>query len=202
MDVRTLCLAVLYQGEASGYEIKKAFKEGAFSHFQDASFGSIYPALGRLSTEGLVECTQMAQEKRPDKKVYKLTQSGEDTLITSLLAPPTPDRFTSDFFFVLYFAELLPLPQVIKLLDQRISFYKETIERMTQCDPASLPTGRRLCHGLGLTVYQNSLTYLEENKERFITELRSQHETPRTSSPDTKTKDINLKQIDTNRHAS
>ncbi|WP_417454211.1 PadR family transcriptional regulator [Kiloniella sp.] len=197
MDVRTLCLAVLYQGEASGYEIKKAFQEGAFSHFQDASFGSIYPALGRLSSEGLVECTQMAQEKRPDKKVYKLTQSGEDSLITSLLTPPTPDKFTSDFFFVLYFAELLPLPQVIKLVDQRISFYQEIIERMTKCDPAALPTGRRLCHGLGLTVYQNSLAYLEENKERFIAELRSQNTIHTSSAPDT-----NRTQIETNRHIS
>ena len=197
MDVRTLCLAVLYQGEASGYEIKKAFQEGAFSHFQDASFGSIYPALGRLSSEGLVECTQMAQEKRPDKKVYKLTQSGEDSLITSLLTPPTPDKFTSDFFFVLYFAELLPLPQVIKLVDQRISFYQEIIERMTTCDPTALPTGRRLCHGLGLTVYQNSLAYLEENKERFIAELRSQNTIHTSSDADT-----NLTQVETNRHIS
>lgn len=197
MDVRTLCLAVLYQGEASGYEIKKAFQEGAFSHFQDASFGSIYPALGRLSSEGLVECTQMAQEKRPDKKVYKLTQSGEDSLITSLLTPPTPDKFTSDFFFVLYFAELLPLPQVIKLVDQRISFYQEIIERMTTCDPAALPIGRRLCHGLGLTVYQNSLAYLEENKERFIAELRSQNTIHTSSDADT-----NRTQIETNRHIS
>ncbi|KKJ76542.1 PadR family transcriptional regulator [Kiloniella litopenaei] len=196
MDVRTLCLAVLYQGQASGYEIKKAFQEGAFSHFQDASFGSIYPALGRLSAEGLVECTQMAQEKRPDKKVYKLTQQGQDALITSLLAPPAPDKFTSDFFFVLYFADLMPVPQVINLLEQRISFYKETIERMTKCDPAALPSGRRLCHGLGLTVYKNSLSYLEENKERFIAELREQDASNRSRT------EINLKQIETNRHLS
>ncbi|WP_421780993.1 PadR family transcriptional regulator [Kiloniella litopenaei] len=196
MDVRTLCLAVLYQGQASGYEIKKAFQEGAFSHFQDASFGSIYPALGRLSAEGLVECTQMAQEKRPDKKVYKLTQQGQDALITSLLAPPAPDKFTSDFFFVLYFADLMPVPQVINLLEQRISFYKETIERMTKCDPAALPSGRRLCHGLGLTVYKNSLSYLEENKERFIAELREQDSSNRSRT------EINLKQIETNRHLS
>ena len=33
MDAKTLCLGVLLRGEASGYEIKKAFEEGPFSQF-------------------------------------------------------------------------------------------------------------------------------------------------------------------------
>ncbi|WP_419902544.1 PadR family transcriptional regulator [Kiloniella sp.] len=188
MDVRTLCLGVLYQGEASGYEIKKAFEEGPFSHFQDASFGSIYPALGRLSTEGLVACTQMAQEKRPDKKVYKLTDKGNDALITSILAPPAPDKYASDFFFILYFAELLPTPQVAMLLDQRISLYKNIIERMSECDLSSKPAGRQLCHGLGMTVYKSSLEYLEKHRDSFISKLSS-------SSQD-------ITSTNSNRHAS
>ncbi len=188
MDVRTLCLGVLSQGEASGYEIKKAFEEGPFSHFQDASFGSIYPALGRLSSEGLVDCTQMAQEKRPDKKVYKLTDKGNNALITSILVPPTPDRFTSDFFFILYFSELLPAPQVALLLDQRIAFYKSTVERMNECDPSSLPAGRQLCHGLGMTVYQSSLDYLIAHKDSFLGKLQ--------------TPSLNINSTNSNRHAS
>ena len=40
MNVRTLCLGVLSLGEATGYEIKKLL-ESRFSHFYDASFGSI-----------------------------------------------------------------------------------------------------------------------------------------------------------------
>ena len=178
MDVRTLCLAVLYQGEASGYEIKKAFEEGAFSHFQDASFGSIYPALGKLSTEGFVDCTQLAQEKRPDKKVYKLTEKGSNALITSLLAPPAPDKFTSDFFFVLYFADLLPVPQVTMLLDQRITFYQDIISRMNECDTSSLPPGKNICHGLGLAVYQSSLDYLVKERDVFIQKIQNQPQSP------------------------
>ena len=57
MDVKTLCLGVLCEhwGKASGYEIRKLLKEeGAFSHFVDAGYGSIYPALNKLSDEGLV----------------------------------------------------------------------------------------------------------------------------------------------------
>jgi PadR family transcriptional regulator AphA len=54
MNVRTLCLGFLSTGEASGYEIKKGIEDGMFSHFIDASFGSIYPALTQLTAEGLL----------------------------------------------------------------------------------------------------------------------------------------------------
>jgi DNA-binding PadR family transcriptional regulator len=84
MDTRTLCLAVLERGEASGYEIKKKLDAPPYSHFQDTSFGSIYPALGRLAEEGAVAVREQEQEKRPDKKVYSLTEAGRRQLCAAL----------------------------------------------------------------------------------------------------------------------
>ena len=75
MDVKTLCLGVLTEGDKTGYEIKRCFEE-AFSHFFGAGFGSIYPALAELSRQGLVTCRSVEQDKRPDKKVYSLTAAG------------------------------------------------------------------------------------------------------------------------------
>ena len=51
MNVRTLCLGVLSFGDATGYEIKKMAEDGLFSHFIEASFGSIYPALTKMTDE-------------------------------------------------------------------------------------------------------------------------------------------------------
>ena len=48
MNVRTICLAILFEGEASGYEIRKLSVEGEYSYFIDASFGSVCPALAKL----------------------------------------------------------------------------------------------------------------------------------------------------------
>ncbi len=53
MNTKELCLGALFLGDASGYEIKQRF-ETTFSHFQQASFAAIYPALTRLKAEGLV----------------------------------------------------------------------------------------------------------------------------------------------------
>ena len=76
MDIKTTCLGVLMLGDASGYEIRKSFEEGPFSHFAEGGFGSIYPALTKLTKEGLVTCTAHQQEKRPAKKVYHITDAG------------------------------------------------------------------------------------------------------------------------------
>lgn len=76
MDVRTMCLGMLAFGDASGYEIKKEFEQGPSRQFLDASFGSIYPALTKMTEQGLLACRTEPQEKRPDKKVYSLTGAG------------------------------------------------------------------------------------------------------------------------------
>lgn len=124
MDVRTLCLAVLTKGDATGYEIKKMFEEGPFAHFQSASFGSIYPALSRLLSEGLVEARAQEQDGRPDKKVYSITPAGNALVDAALTVTPEADTFRSDFLFLLFFATRLPEARVIELIDQRVDMYR------------------------------------------------------------------------------
>lgn len=164
MDARTLCLAVLSQGDASGYEIKKALEKAPFSHFQDTGFGSIYPALGRLTKEGLIHGTAMAQEKRPDKKVYAVTEAGRQALIEALLEPPALDRYRSDFLFVLFLGHLLPGAHLIEIVDQRIAFYEDQIVRMEGCALEHRPAGQKLVHGFGLTICRAAAKYLRDNR--------------------------------------
>lgn len=172
MDVKFLCLGVLSRGEASGYEIKKAFEEGPFSHFHQASFGSIYPALNALSAKGLVACRAQAQEKRPDKKIYSLTAKGRDSFAEALLVEPDHDRVRSDFLFILSFAQFLPPARVAALIDQRIGWYRQSLERMEACaaaDPTS--AGATFVRGMGIAVYRSAAEYLEANRDKLIGEV-------------------------------
>jgi DNA-binding PadR family transcriptional regulator len=164
MDTKTLCLGVLNRGDASGYEIKKAFEEGPLSHIHEASFGAIYPALTRLDEQGLAACREMAQEKRPDKKVYAVTEAGRRALTEALMEPPAPDRYRSDFLFVLFLGHLLPGPHLIEIADQRIAFYEEQIARMEDCVLEHRPVGQQLVHGFGLTIYRAAAQYLRDNR--------------------------------------
>lgn len=172
MDAKTLCLGVLLRGEASGYEIKKAFEEGPFNHFHQTSFGSIYPALNALSAEGLITGRAQAQDKRPDKKLYSITPKGQNALISALMIEPAPDVMRSDFLFILSFAQFLPPGRVGQLIDQRIAWYREALERMESCAcNNTLPAGAAFVRGMGIAVYRAAADYLETHRAELIAEI-------------------------------
>jgi DNA-binding PadR family transcriptional regulator len=164
---------VLSLGEASGYEIKKAFEEGPFSHIHVASFGSIYPALNTLVVEGLAEAREIEQHKRPDKIVYAITPKGRETLRLSLAAEPASDKVRSDFLFGLFFAQELTTETVAARLDDRIAWYRESLERMEGCATCSdtWAAGPKFVHGLGKAVYAAALAYLEDNRDSLIDDI-------------------------------
>ena len=177
MDVKTLCLAVLFQGEATGYEIKKAFEEGPFAHFQRAGFGSIYPALSKLLAEGLAEAEAHEQDGRPDKKVYRLTESGRVAFRRALDQPPEPDHLRSDLLFLLYFARELPPDRVETLIDGYIDAYRTQADRIAGCraerlaSGADIDPGRWLVSGFGVEVYRAAADYLTRNREALLAGL-------------------------------
>ncbi len=171
MDAKTLCLGVLARGDASGYEIKKSVEEGPFAHIQAASFGSIYPALTKLSEQGLLACRAEHQDKRPDKKVYSITPAGRDALAARLTRPPAADRVSSDFLFLLFFAHLLPPLLLVDYIDQRIAWYEASFARMTECEVAARPPGERFVHGFGLAWYAAAARYLREHRDDLLAEV-------------------------------
>ena len=172
MDVKTLCLGVLSRGEASGYEIKKAFEEGPFSHFHQASFGSIYPALNALSADGLVVVRSQAQVKRPDKKIYSLAPKGRNALVAALMGTPAPDAMRSDFLFILSFAQYLPPARVEQLINARIAWYREMLARMEGCACGSeIPPGAHFVRGMGIAVYRAAADYLETHRDQLIASI-------------------------------
>ncbi len=179
MNVKTLCLGVLCEhGKASGYEIRNLFKEeGAFSHFVDAGYGSIYPALNKLSEEGLVDYEALEQTNRPDKKVYQIMPAGRMALLDALLKAPVPDKLRSPFLFTLYFGDQLPARHVDQLIDERVNWYHEALERIKDCDRARLSAGASFVQGFSEAVCRAAVDYLETNKHVIVAEsLRAEQD--------------------------
>jgi DNA-binding PadR family transcriptional regulator len=171
MDTKTLCLGVMSLGAASGYEIKKAFEDDGLNHIYHTSFGSIYPALTALTKEGLADCAAMAQEKRPDKKVYTITEAGRSALLKALSAPPAADKFRSDFLFIMFFAHHLPPSHVAKLIDQRIAWYEKCLAAMESKGACVCSKGDTFVHGMGLAIYRSALDYLKSHRQEFLEQL-------------------------------
>jgi PadR family transcriptional regulator AphA len=91
MALREVILTVLARGEMTGYEITKDF-EAVYVHFWRASHQQVYRELARLNKDGRVTLKVVAQEGRPDRKVYAITKRGLEELKRWILAPTEPPR--------------------------------------------------------------------------------------------------------------
>ncbi len=76
--LETLVLSVLKQGDAHGFEILKRL-EHAGSGALKLKEGSLYPALYRLESEGLVKAaweSNATPRRGPRRRIYRLTAKG------------------------------------------------------------------------------------------------------------------------------
>ncbi len=172
MNVRTFCLGILALGDATGYEIRKMVSQGPFSFFSEASFGSIYPALAKLTEEGLVECREEAQSKRPDKKIYRLTAAGRAALEAALQDDPVPDRTRSDFLAALLFAECVAPERIPAMVATRIAQHRAQIEALEQiADDPDLSPAARFVISYGLAGLKAARDHLERHADELAREL-------------------------------
>jgi DNA-binding PadR family transcriptional regulator len=77
-DLDALVLGVLQDSSLHGYEITRRINERS-SAFRIKE-GQLYPILHRLESEGHISATWVPQEGKPDRKVYRLTDSGRHLL--------------------------------------------------------------------------------------------------------------------------
>ena len=166
MDVKTVCLGMLTDGEASGYDMKKCF-ESSFGHFFPAGYGSIYPALATLARDGLVEFEQVPQDGKPDRKVYHLTDKGREALMDGLAKPNPSHKLRSEFLATVWFAHLMTDEQIDTVIKTRLTEIDEFLEMIEAFQPGNCPgTGRgaQFVAGYGKHMASAFKQYIEENR--------------------------------------
>lgn len=80
-----IILGMVQNEVLTGYEIKK-WMEGGIGNFYKASYGSLYPALKRLTDKKLVTMNEKPQGGRT-KKYYKTTELGKEAFMEWLSLP-------------------------------------------------------------------------------------------------------------------
>ncbi len=86
MSLRHAILGFLSIRPMSGYDLKRTFDQSV-RHFWSADQAAIYRMLGDLEADGMVEYERIAQETRPDRKLFRATGTGRDALDMWLAAP-------------------------------------------------------------------------------------------------------------------
>lgn len=164
MNSRTLCLGILHFDEATGYEINKLASEGNFSHFIEASYGSIYPALTKLTNDGLVTWREEQIPGNPPRKVYAITDAGRDALRDALMEAPRWDVFKSEFLFLNLFTDIVPTSHLEAMRDERVANLQAERERLIEAETACDHPGSQFAIGYGLALTDAAIDYLKKTR--------------------------------------
>jgi PadR family transcriptional regulator, regulatory protein AphA len=118
MAHRYLILGLLAERPMTGYDIKKHVKV-VLKAVTNASYGTLYPALHKLLEEGAVEVQEVPQKGRPAKKVYRITERGQQELENWLRQPAAADQIRREFLLKLYLARGMGRQDLLMLLATR-----------------------------------------------------------------------------------
>lgn len=168
MNVKTICLAILHDGDATGYEIRKLSTEGEYAYFVEASFGSIYPALARLEADGLVQSHVEQQTGRPAKKIYAITDAGRESFRDALFEDLGDDEFRSAFLLFVRFASELPADLVETRLRERLEQQDEVLRKLKELKGKHRSPEDDWVLTYGITCFQVARDYLASHMHELI----------------------------------
>ena len=107
MALDIIILSILRSGPVHGYELKRRAQRPSLA---DLSNNSIYPYLRRFEDAGAVTHELEAQEKRPPRKVYSITEPGRRLLLDLISTLPLELAADDEEFLVRmsFFHEIAP----------------------------------------------------------------------------------------------
>ncbi|MFD7324061.1 PadR family transcriptional regulator [Streptomyces sp. NPDC059875] len=162
-------LALLARGPAHGYELKQDLEQLLGSAYPPANVGQIYVTLGRLEKSGLIEGEEIAQESRPNKKIYRLTDAGQEALRAWFDETADEPRVRDEFFMKLALAPRTGLADQIALINKQRREYLTTMRNLSKL-AATEDRDNRMAHLLiegAMLHLQADLDWLERCQEEL-----------------------------------
>lgn len=163
MTSQDVILGILMETSCSGYDIKHKF-ETLFSHFYNASYGTIYPTLSRMEKSGLITKESVVQAGKPTKNIYTITEQGRRAFYHYLESELGEVEIKSDFMIRMYFGALAQPELVSKWLTEGIRNTERALAVLyeeRERSQAILSPTQRICLNIGITNQENLLQQLE-----------------------------------------
>ena len=146
---------MLYSGSKSGYELHKTINTD-LKHFQTASFGALYPALGKLEAQKLIASDgtiNPIQASSLPKKIYTITENGRAVFEAKIQKTRAEEKLISDFLAAFHFAEHLPAENIEALIDGQLAKLQEEYRDLISAPLSRMSEGQRF--GIRYTIAIN-----------------------------------------------
>jgi DNA-binding PadR family transcriptional regulator len=121
-------MAALLEGEASGYDLAKRF-DAAVANFWMATPQQLYRELDRMAADGLVSARLVRQERRPDKRLFSLTDAGHRALHAFTAEPPKPGVIRDELMVRVQAVDAGDQTAVLAALEERMAWAEGKIAR-------------------------------------------------------------------------
>jgi len=130
-------LAMLAKSPAHGYELKRELEEHFGAALPPLNTGQIYTSLARLERDGLVDVEGVAQDSRPNKRVYRLTAQGQAALDEWVTQPTPGTRLRDEFFMKLVLAGRAGIADPRVLIERQRGAYLQALRDLDQLSGAA-----------------------------------------------------------------
>lgn len=128
MSLRDAVLAALLEGESSGYDLAKDF-DASVANFWMATPQQLYRELERLAEQGLIQARIVEQERRPNKRMFSLTEAGYEEIRQFTARPPKLSAIRDDLLIKVSAFDVGDAAAVRDLIAERRDRAKAKVQR-------------------------------------------------------------------------
>jgi DNA-binding PadR family transcriptional regulator len=129
MALRNAVMAALLEGEASGYDLAKGF-DASVANFWMATPQQLYRELERMEADGLIAARVVEQERRPNKRLFSLTEAGiEAVRAYTAESPSKPTAIRDELMVKVQCADAGDIEAVRSMIAERMDWATAKLAR-------------------------------------------------------------------------
>jgi DNA-binding PadR family transcriptional regulator len=136
-------LVSLHERAGSGYELARRFDK-SIGYFWAASHQQIYRSLKRMVELGWVSCDEIVQDKRPDKKVYRVSDAGAAELARWIAEPADPPTMRNDLSVKIRGASFGDVERVVAEISRHRRLHAERLAVYHAIEKRDFPAPEKL----------------------------------------------------------
>jgi PadR family transcriptional regulator, regulatory protein AphA len=124
-------LGLLKSKPMHGYEMFQQFQNSTLGQIVHIEMSQLYAFLKKLERMAYIEAELEPQGTRPPRKIFHLTENGQNTFLRWLTLPVEKPRDIRILFLIkLYFVQYYLPTQTISLIEQQIHACQDFLERL------------------------------------------------------------------------
>lgn len=126
----------------SGYDMKAVISD-SLNFFWAASYGQLYPTLKRLHEDGCVSRDIQAEDGKPSRHVYEITELGRQKLEDWLVAEIDPEPIRNELLLKLFFGSNVDKSALTKHIDSFHAQQEKRLKTFRQIEKTTLKSAKK-----------------------------------------------------------